>query len=266
MEPSVGVLAIEFRPLVFGHVRGTYLDICCTDPALNSEFQEVAVDVLESVVAAVEPVTEALKVIDRWRRLLRAGAAGLRENERIGLFAELSVLVALNESGADVPSSCWTGPLRAAHDFELTERCLEVKGIGYASSAIRVHGLEQLAKHDSRPLHLVLATVELDPAGATVPSLVQRLRELLPDDRDLIKRLHQARVDLTDPAIRFSAYSLTSLFVVDVDDDTPRLVESSFAYGSAPVGVGRVTYDLDLSELLGHARPVKAADAQRWWA
>ncbi len=178
VEPSVGVLAIEFRQLVFGHVGRAYLDICCTDPALNIEFQEVAVDILESVVAAVEPVAEALKVIDRWRRLLRAGAASLRDSERIGLFAELSVLVTLNESGADVPASCWTGPLRAAHDFELTERCLEVKGIGYTSSAIRVHGFEQLAQHDGRPLHLVLASVELDPAGTTIPYLIQRLRGL----------------------------------------------------------------------------------------
>lgn len=265
VEPSGGTLAIDFRPLVFGRARRVYLDVCCTDPALNSEFQEIAVDVLETVVAAAEPVVEAMKVIDRWRRLLRAGATGLRENERIGLFAELSMLVALNESGADVPATCWTGPLRSAHDFELADRCIEVKGFGKSSSVIRVHGLEQLARHDNRPLHLALATVDLDPAGETIPDLARKLTVLFEDDTELTERLHRARVDLADPVIRSSAYSLKSLFIVDVDDDTPCLVESSFADGSAPAGVSRVAYDLDLGDLLGHARSANIADAQHWW-
>ncbi|WP_315093517.1 PD-(D/E)XK motif protein [uncultured Cellulomonas sp.] len=265
IERSFGVLSVDYGPLIFSGVTRSYLDICCTEPTLNVEFQEVASDILDAVDGNVEPMTEALVVIDRWRRLLRASGLGsMRENERIGLFAELRTLIALNSRGNAVPASAWTGPLRQPHDFELADRCLEVKALGADSASIRVHGIEQLDRHDGRPLDLLLATVVPDPEGETIPDLVTKLGGLV-EKNELFERLNRARVNLADPVLTSSPYTMVSLFIVHVTSGTPRLVAETLVGSALPVGVGRVNYEVEVGELLAAARPVSLGDPLSWW-
>ncbi|WP_426564273.1 PD-(D/E)XK motif protein [Angustibacter sp. McL0619] len=267
LESSTGVLSVEFGPLVFGGVKRQYLNIWCSEPTLNVEFHEVAVDIVDAVATDPEPVGAAVAAIDRWRRLFRTGVlSSMRESERIGLFAELSILIALNGHGSAVPAAAWTGPLRQPHDFELDDRCLEVKGIGHGSTTIRVHGFDQLDIHDAKPLHLALAVVESDPAGESIADLVTRLHGLLAGDGDLADRLNLARINLVDPILRSSLYTTTSLFLVDVGERVPRIVESSFVGQEVPAGVDRVSYEVEIAELLTRARTVSMTDPKSWWS
>lgn len=266
METASGVLAVDYGPIVFADTQRSYLDICCTDPTLDTEFQEVVLDVLDAIAGDPAPTRSALEVIGRWRRLLRATAlSGLRENERVGVFAELSVLQSLLTEADSISLSAWTGPLAQAHDFELDDRCLEVKAAGHDSSTVRIHGLDQLDRHDDKPLHVILAIVESDENGATIPDLVARIRGLLTTDHDLDRRLASARIDPADPLLSLSRYTITSSSVVDVSDATPRLVPSTFIGGLAPVGVGNVAYDIQIAELLGLGRAIQLRDPSGWW-
>jgi Putative PD-(D/E)XK family member, (DUF4420) len=262
----VGVLSVQVRTLLFAGVGHLYLDVCCTDPELDSQFHEVAADVLATVDRGADPVADALTVIERWRRLLRASAlATLRENERLGLFAELSVLEALCRDDEAVAAAHWVGPLRGAHDFELEATCVEVKAVGRESSTVTVHGFEQLDTHDGRPLYLLIATVLDDPDGLSIPELVVRLRHLLADDPDFDRRLASARVDLTDPVLNGSSYSVTSLSIVAVDASTPRIVASSFVAGCVPEGLDLVRYQVDAAVLFAQSKAVNLTHPSGWW-
>jgi hypothetical protein len=265
-SPVTGPLSIAVRRLVFGHLTDTYLDIKCSDPALQAEFRDVAADVVEGCVGAARPGDTALAVIARWRRLLRlAGLGRLQERQRVGLFAELMVLAAMCEGHPYSSAAWWVGPLGAHHDIETAERCVEVKALGVESSVFHVHGAQQLDTHDGRPLDLALATVVPDISGATLTDVIDRVRSIVPDPAVLDARVRQARIDLSDPMITESRYTVTDLRLVAVGPMTPRVVASSFSDGVLPAGVGRIEYEVAVVEALVGGRPVDRRTAAEWW-
>ena len=265
-SPATGPLTIAVRPLVFGHVADTYLDIKCSEPSLQAEFRDVAADVVEACVGAARPGDVALKVIARWRRLFSlAGLGRLQERQRVGLFAELMVLAALCEGDPHASAAWWVGPLGAPHDIETAARCVEVKALGVESTVFHVHGAQQLDAHDGRPLDLALATVAPDISGATLTEVIDRVRSIVPDPTVLDARVRQARIDLADPVTAESRYTVTDLQLVAVGPMTPRVVASSFSDGVLPFGVERIEYEVAVVEALAGARPVDRRTAAEWW-
>lgn len=251
LQPRTGVLSISHMRLAFSGPAHDYLDVACTDPKLNEQFDELALDVMEACVHADRPVETALQVVERWRRLLRTvGMSGLHENERVGLFAELSVFLAL---GSRASASSWTGPLRAPHDFELEHGCLEVKGCSHGASSIWVHGADQLDEHHGRPLALVLATVERVDDGQSIADLVQQLEAQRPHELSLIReRLAAAKYNVVDGGMHDPTYALRHVTVIPVEANIPRLVGASFVAGAVPSGVGMVDYEVDIAQLRVH--------------
>jgi hypothetical protein len=251
-RPSVLQLAI--RDLHFGDGVRTYVDLSCTDRELYSEFDEVVEDVLDALAETDRPGTETVRTVSRWRRLFKSQLfRGLSLQAKVGLFAELSVLSSLLERDPKLSVECWTGPLRKPHDFEATARCLEVKGIGADSDGFVIHGLEQLATHDARPLDLVVITVEADPEGTSLEDLVAQLRERV-SSRGEFRRLLNASGwsdDQTTPVVDY--FSISSVMHVEVGEATPCVVPDTLVDGKLPPGVSDVNYRLDLGELSAHA-------------
>jgi hypothetical protein len=248
-KPSV--ITLTQRDLSFGGVTGSFVDVRCVKGELAAEFDDFIVDVLNSINGSENPAQQTVQVIGRWRQLFKSALArGLSEQERIGLFAELTVLSAIHSLDDAIASEHWTGPDRDKHDFELPARCLEVKAVGISGANVTIHGLDQLDAHDGRDLHLVLVTVEQDPDGHTLAELVDRVRAQLGGDPEFPRKLAKARWNREDHLSQVQSYSVISACALPVDGATPRLVPSSLLGGMPPEGVSAIQYRIALEALL----------------
>jgi hypothetical protein len=254
VESRPSTLSVAVRTLVFGAEEATYVDLSCTEPDLYSEFDDVIMDVLDSVQDDDKPGGRALQTVARWRRLFRSRLMrGLGAQAKRGLFAELSVLLALVEADKEFAVEQWRGPLREPHDFEAPARCLEVKALGSAGDEVVIHGFEQLDAHDGRPLDLVLLTIVEDPDGATVGDLVERLRARVSSRADLHSRLTAAGWQLETDVPDTDYLSVQEVLRIPVDEMVPRLIPATLTSGMVPDGITAVTYCLDRATLLPHA-------------
>ena len=245
-------LEVTVRTLVFAGHPARYVDLRCADDGVAREFDDVILDVLEAVPEAREPGAEALRTIGRWRRLFRSRAVqGLNERTRVGLFAELTVLEAAVDVAPGLDVKVWRGPLRQPHDFEMPNRCLEVKAVGQDTDSIEIHGLDQLDTHDGRPLDLLLVSVRQDPDGATLHELVDRLSVKVSSRVDLASLLLSAGWSANDGGSHEHAYVVEEVLQVPVDEQTPRLVRSRFVQGP-PAGIVGVDYRVERAALVAH--------------
>lgn len=248
------VLTLTQRDLVFGGVRLSYVDVECSEAELSAEFDELVSDVIGAVVGSPTPALQTRQVIGRWRRMFRTLASRhFTEAERVGLFAELSVLAALHRKDQSTGAAHWTGPNRDKHDFELASSCVEVKGLGPTSESIKVHGLEQLASHEDRPLTLLLVTVEQSPVGLSLSELVREVAELLDSDPHFPLQLGKTGWTVDDVASRDMRYVIAGAASIGVDERVPRIAPSSFVAGSVDEGITQVTYSVAVDALRPHA-------------
>jgi Putative PD-(D/E)XK family member, (DUF4420) len=251
-RPSV--LGLTVRRLTFGPDDRTYVDLSCAERELFSEFDDVAVDVLDTALEADRPGAAAIRAIMRWRRLFRSRLVrGLSYQARLGLFAELTMLSALLETRPDLSVDVWRGPLREPHDFEAPVACLEVKALGPASDSITVHGLGQMDSHDGRPLELILVDVVEDSDGTTLSDLVDRLRNQVLSPVDLRSRLTAAGWSPSPDTEDTDAFSIGAVRRISVQDGVPRLTKDSLVEGTLPDGLSDLQYSLDVAALLPFA-------------
>jgi hypothetical protein len=242
---SGGSLNHSVRKLAFGNVVKRYLDISCSDPDLLGVFDDLIVDLLRQQSDSAELAEGVLESLERWR-LLFSRTAGLSREQRIGLFAELSVLkIALTHS-PPATLSAWTGPLGKAHDFEFQRSCIEVKAIGSGSPRVRVHGLGQLDTHDGRALDLLILKVSETLAGTTINELAEQIVELAGPSTILDSLLEKAGAK---GELHSELFELETTYHVVIRPGVPRLTHSQIQ-GGVPKGVSRVEYDLSLDVLL----------------
>lgn len=254
-DPRPSVLTSVVRPLAFDGSTVVHVDICCTDPDLDPEFDDVVSDLLDSVDGSPAPGASALAGLARWRRLfLSRLERGLGAAARLGLFAELSVLRTLLYLSTPPAIDVWTGPLGRPHDFEAPSGCLEVKATGPDTDTIRINGIHQLDTHDDRSLELVLVTVVPDLDGTTLADLVDTVTTLLDDPADLVRRLTRLGWSARDRKDH-EPLVVTDVARIPVDAGTPRLVPASLMSGGLPGGIDTLNYDVRLDGLLQRRIP-----------
>ncbi len=252
------MLATRYEHARFGDEHGSYLVITCGDRYLWEEFSAFGEDVLDALETSARPASSALQVLGRWRRLLAVTRGNrLSPGQRIALFAELILMRAALLARPGRGSGVWTGPLRAAHDFDLEGHHVEVKSVGTSSGTVTVHGIDQLEPPDSGRLTLAVALVLENPEGAPIKAIVDDITSLLDDATEfgvLLARTGWAREDADVP------YAVAEWLFVQVDEHTPRLVSTDLIAGRLRDGVGRVSYDVDLDTLRAAAADTTLAD------
>jgi hypothetical protein len=212
-------------------------------------FTGLCADVLRSVE---EEPHDALKILyrrlDHWRALFRTSSRLLGAEQQAGLFAELTVLIALLELDPSAHRT-WAGPARHRHDFVGGSRAVEVKATTASDGRrIRIHGLDQL-EAPSGGLHLHWLRLETGSESArSLNSLVEAAVELCDDESDLRTRLAAAGYNIVDQR----HYDQTRFAVVDrrqysVGPDFPRLVAGDLQNAGIPINVTDVAYTVDLS-------------------
>ncbi len=138
----------------------------------------------------------------RWHRLLQRGHEDLLSDDRQkGLIGELLVLEkrVLPVLGALDAARCWTGPLGAPHDFEISGTHIEAKAHDSGTPRISVSSEHQLALGGAATLflHVVEMTSAVDGAvGAlTITDFARRVRSLMAHEDMAAVEILEARLE-----------------------------------------------------------------------
>lgn len=173
-------LTVEVSPNTVTAEREHALIARCQRPAFFDYFVMLVQGILSKIStnSGIDGALVAVKEIDRWKAFFMADAPShvLSAPQLAGLFAELTVLERLHESGACAAVDAWQGPLANPQDFVLGNDRIEVKAtLGSGPLSVEINGLRQLALPDDGELLLSVHRLELHPNGTSVPDVVDRL-------------------------------------------------------------------------------------------
>lgn len=247
-----GLTATIERLAPAGGDPGPWIEIACTDAAINASFSVLAAEILDALGPGIDTRSAVLRVLDRWRWFWSNRPGPLTDTEALGLFAELWFLHRWVDFAIALPH--WRGPLGDRHDFVHPEVSVEVKATRVRSDGPaqhRITHLDQLAAPESGQLYLFSLTASSDQlATNSLTRLVEILTaqaadagiEPLWSERLAAAKWHPSHADRYRDPLRVLS---EELYIVD--EAFPRLTRNSFAGGSVPSGVDAVTYHVDLA-------------------
>jgi hypothetical protein len=253
---AVKGLTVEIADLQVGDLPvRSYFDVACTEPSLNRNFANVAVEIIDRLGAeGGDPRLLLERTFSRWRWFWGSPGGDLSDTEAVGLFAELWFLEHWIGPVSGASIATWTGPARDRHDFKCPTASVEVKGTrarSDGSATHRITNLDQLASPETGSLYLFSLRVSPDPIGGnSLKKSVDRLRGQLAERPEELHALED-RLALAGYAVAASeSYDaplrVTAEELFEVGEGFPRLTPGTFPEGP-PAGVDNVTYTLDLA-------------------
>jgi hypothetical protein len=245
---GLDVLAISLD----GHA---YLGVMLKEARFADVFAALAEDLARRIDAADAGPTAVVEVflgqLRRWQRFLASKVEGLSPAEQRGLWGEIHLLqtLLLPVLGPAAALAGWTGPEGAHQDFQYDSAWVEVKTtLTKQPQAVRITSERQLDDTHGPALFLHVFALESHAAGAdTLPARVDSMRAALvstPAAREVFEDalLAVGYRDLDAPRYAAPGYAVRRADTFLVASGFPRIVE-----GPLPVGVGDVSYALDLA-------------------
>lgn len=234
--------------------RTTEIRVILTQPEMNAVFASFADDVLDAVALAPTEVAAVSTLVSRFRhwQWLLAGQnpEGLSEAAAQGLYGELWALgnIAIPALGPCAIEG-WTGPDRDNVDFQFSQVAFEVKTTtAHHPPLVRVTSERQLNPVPFTALYLVCLSLDQlrGGSGESLNSRVDEIQALLTGSDYAIpftdKLLQYGYHALHKNRYEVPGYTIRELAVFRIEPDFPRISEDHL-----PLGVGRVSYDLDLA-------------------
>lgn len=182
-----------------------------------------------------------------WQKFFERGGAGLSGEAERGLWGELFFLrehfwPRLQGTALDI----WFGPLNAPQDFKSDTLAAEVKTLAPNNSTVKINSEWQLNEVQLERLFLFCVQLEEVESGESLPQLIETLRAKC--DAKRRKRLDELLIEagyFDSHAEQYNSHSfaVTGQHLFEVKDKFPRLTPAN-----VPSGLGRVTYQLDISE------------------
>ena len=228
-----------------------------TDPEQRDIFLRFCRDIVDATALAQteeQAVERFLARTWRWHRLLQGGRdKRLGDDEQRGLIGELVVLERHLLPALDALDAvrCWTGPLDAPHDFEISRIHVEAKARGSATPRVLISSEQQLesGNADRLFLHVTEVTTATEGGGdaLTVTDIATRIRVVLAG-RDMAavdifeERVGAVGFDWTDD-YSDKAWVVGQEALYDVREGFPRITPAM-----VPGGVGNVRYVISLPD------------------
>jgi hypothetical protein len=256
-EPDVAALEIAIRPLELSGSIERFIDITCMVEAVADVFEHFAAAVADRVQTnPLEPVQDLLVVLEKWRQFLVPAKGPLGRAKLAEVFGEILVLRDVVAADPRHRVGCWVAPYGGRHDFRRGRTALEVKTTrAHSSREVVIHGEDQLEIPSGGSLHLHFVRIEEVPGdGETVNSIVDELLSLGTGTERLFESLDAAGVPLSELAATTDvSFQVRERLTVAIDDVTPRIIPASFVGGQKPVGVGDLSYVINLDHVLDRA-------------
>jgi hypothetical protein len=219
-----------------------------TSEDFSEMFCVLADDIIKVLSDAADP-QEAVRVLhgrlESWQLFLRrSGPRGLRREDRIGLFGELTVLrdLFLKHLEAGTSVKAWTGWDWTSRDFRYKGLGIEVKTITAEDfTSIYISSGEQLDDEGFDRLILNVLWAEQNDTGAeTLNSLVESVRGMIDGAARIEFDTNLIRAGYHDKQGHLYAdehYDLREIYYFDVRDEFPRLVPAEI-----PEGIKKISY------------------------
>ena len=252
--PKLRGLRVEAQPAESGSDERIVIRL--TDPEQRDIFLRFCRDIVEATILAQteeQAVERFLARTWRWHRLLQGGRdKRLGDDEQRGLIGELVVLERhlLPVLGALDAVRCWTGPMGAPHDFEISRIHVEAKAQGSATPRVTISSEHQLEPGNADRLFLhvteVTTAAEGGPDALTVTDIATRIRVVLAG-RDMAavdlfeERLGAVGFDWTDD-YSDKSWVVGQEALYEVREGFPRITPAM-----VPGAVGNVRYMIALS-------------------
>jgi hypothetical protein len=238
-----------------------YLRLTSSSPGISSVFLKLMEFVIEetSKVASMERSIKRIPAcIDEFKRFAGRRSGRLSREEIQGLFAELSLLLALTTKNPDsyLVAQSWRGPLTGdgmgLHDFTFPNgNAIEVKSTHQPALEIRVSSPEQLMP-SGYPLDLVVLPIEPvlpnHSEGTGLKELIERCRTTFIRDHAALE-IFEDTLDATGADLDDEYYDQWKFLPGQwrrfcVSEDFPTLPIEQI-----PRGIVRITYSLSLIDL-----------------
>lgn len=253
--PKLRGLHVETQPADAGSDERIIIRL--TDREQREIFLRFCQDIIEATALAKteeQAVERFLARTWRWHRLLRSGRESrLVDEEQKGLIGELVVLERhlLPTLGASDAVRCWTGPLGAPQDFEISRLHVEAKSRGASSPRVTISSEHQLdcGEGDTLFLHVtkIVTAAEGTSGAVTVTEFADRIRSVIAG-HDMIavdlleERLSATGFDWTDDySDKLWLIGRESLY--EVREGFPRITSAMLSGG-----IDRVRYTISLPE------------------
>ena len=256
--PKLRGLRVEAQPADSGSDERIVIRL--TDHEQRDIFLRFCRDIVDATVLAQteeQAVERFLARTWRWHRLLQSRRdKRLGDDEQRGLIGELVVLERhlLPVLGALDAVRCWTGPLDAPHDFEISRIHVEAKARGSATPRVTISSENQLESGNADRLFLHVTEVTTAAAGGqdalTVTDIATRIRVVLAEgDMGAVnlfeERLGAVGFDWTDD-YSDKSWVVGGEALYEVREEFPRITPAM-----VPGGVGNVRYMITLPDCEG---------------
>ena len=223
---------------VSGRSAKHYLDVSCltgTLPAFRRPFLRFAEDVLYEISKTKNSPADAVyRTGMKWKRFWSDGALNEVTSEWLhGIAGELSFLTYLIDKFGTASVFNWTGPARKDHYFQTgTNLAVEVKTSLDMPFKIRCN-IRQLDSSIFKKLYVVCYRVLSSEKGTTLPTLVERIENMIGDDEQIMDNFHEKLAAAGYNRQSEQVYiqhplEISSAAVFLVDDSFPKIAESSF--------------------------------------
>jgi len=192
----------------------------------------------------------AMTHIKRWKAFLSGGSQRLSAEEIRGLFAELAFLLELLDRNLTRRSAveAWLGSERSQHDYELSNRAVEIKSLsGSERNSIRISSEDQLESLKERLFLRIyrLTSTTGSPNARTLNQIVQEVEDRLsPDAVVELDRKLAARSYAPLPDYDEQSFTISEIQTYLVGETFPRIIRSRL-----DVGIRGVNYEIELEHI-----------------
>jgi hypothetical protein len=259
LDEDVRGRVVQLRRVGLG--QSQYLAAVCVDVAFAEVFVQLCAELIDTLAGAPTPANELRVQLDRWRRLFSTDRDRLSPQALSGLYGELSQLRALVIENGGTAFDSWIGPTGAVHDFRVGDCAIEVKtSTTRVGRRVSISSVEQLASPSGVDLYLSFLGLRLDPAGESVPQLLEALVDLGIPRIDLLERVAPIGYHPEHSAgYEEQRFLVHEWLLYDVSSPAfPRITEQSFVGSKVPPGVASVSYVIDLT----NSPPVPLSDPE----
>lgn len=234
-------------------------------PELFAAMSCDVIGALDDAVAAGADESRLARVcigrVGAWQEFMRKGTQALSPEAEIGLVGELVLLGAIMGAGVTAAQAIesWVGPLDGIQDFEIGTGALEAKAtLSTKGFPAKIGSLEQLDDAIRQPLFVAGARFRQVESGQNLPEFIAAMRAAVQGDAEatrlLSERLLAAGYIDSHEGRYPRRFTLNDIRVVKVGEGFPRLIP-----GTAPAGITRAMYEIDLDKAPGENVGVDAA-------
>lgn len=265
-KPPAGIatLSIGTRALVIDGRQSEFLDITCLFEGLAEVFDHFASTVLERQRTTGDNAAIVVTaVLEQWREFLVEETRPLGRDKLAAIIGELLVVLDIVQLTGATAFIVWVGPSGNRHDIRGGTTALEIKTTqSHTSRLVTIHGEDQLVAPDNGLLYLHFVRLEQVPGGGqSVFSLTDDLLSAGVPTEALFRALADAGVPAAQLADTADiTFDVRERMTVLVDDETPKIVPSSFVGGRRPGGVVDISYVIDLDRSVASSLDQAAHD------